>query len=179
MNLSELPSELSAIARTAQIIVAALAMGVIFFGLIVVLAIQPTAIEGMPVLSIAAVAAALPTLGMAAILPSLIVNAMLKRMADDQQAAHNRTDANALPASAAESLLRCYITKTILIAAPLEGAAFFQLIAYLVEGQWWSLLVALMLVVGILLQFPTATRIQHWIENQLQKLKHMREGSTF
>ncbi len=61
-------------------------------------------------------------------------------------------------------MLNTYQLRLIMGLALLEGAAFFNLIALIIEGHWWSLGIALLLVLFMLARFPTHTRIKHWIE---------------
>jgi hypothetical protein len=59
-----------------------------------------------------------------------------------------------------------YQTRLILQAAPLEGAAFFQLIAYRIEGLPVSLGVAAGLFVCLLMLFPTQAGVERWVAAQ-------------
>jgi F0F1-type ATP synthase membrane subunit c/vacuolar-type H+-ATPase subunit K len=59
-----------------------------------------------------------------------------------------------------------YQTRLISALVLLEGAAFFNLVALIVEQQWWSLGIAGGLVLLMLNHFPTQTRVEHWIETQ-------------
>jgi hypothetical protein len=45
----------------------------------------------------------------------------------------------------------------------LEGAAFFNVIATIIEHNWWSLGIAGVLVGWMAMNFPTQTRVEHWI----------------
>ena len=65
-----------------------------------------------------------------------------------------------------DSACNIYQTRLIVALALLEGAAFFNLVALVLEHQWWSLAIAGGLVLIMLGDFPTRTRIQHWIETQ-------------
>jgi hypothetical protein len=50
--------------------------------------------------------------------------------------------------------------------ALLEGAAFYQAIAYYVEGQPLALGLGCLLLLGLIVQFPTRSRVERWLENQ-------------
>lgn len=65
-----------------------------------------------------------------------------------------------------DSACNIYQTRLIVALALLEGAAFFNLVALILEHHWWSLAIAGGLVLLMLGDFPTRTRIQHWIETQ-------------
>jgi hypothetical protein len=64
--------------------------------------------------------------------------------------------------------LLCGIFQTRLIIgfAMLEGAAFLQAIAYMVEGQLFSLAIGLALVLVMAMAFPTRSRLENWIERR-------------
>jgi hypothetical protein len=80
-----------------------------------------------------------------------------------------------LPASGALGL---YVTRLIVGLAILEAAAFFNVIAYLLEGHWWSLLVVAGLVAWMIASFPTRTRLRQWVEDREQLSGIGREGVT-
>jgi hypothetical protein len=56
-------------------------------------------------------------------------------------------------------------------AALFEGAAFFLLVAYLVERSPWSLAAAIVMIIGVALHFPTQQRVADWIERQTSLLQ--------
>jgi hypothetical protein len=62
----------------------------------------------------------------------------------------------------------CYIyqMQLIIALAMLEGAAFLNLIACMIEHNWWSLAIAGGVVAIMAVQFPTRTRVEQWIETQ-------------
>jgi hypothetical protein len=84
----------------------------------------------------------------------------------------------AAPASetTANSPLGLYQTRMIVGLALLEGAAFFNLIAYLLEGHWWSFLVIAALLAWMLASFPTRSRLRQWIDDR-EQLKSLGSSS--
>jgi len=64
--------------------------------------------------------------------------------------------------------LALYQTRMIVGLALLEGAAFFNLVAYLIEGRWWSLAVTAVPLAFMLAAYPTRTRIRQWVEDREQ-----------
>lgn len=64
-----------------------------------------------------------------------------------------------------------YQAEHIIKNALLEGAAFFNGVAYLVETIWWSLAMMGLLILLILIRFPTQTRIRNWIERKTLALQ--------
>lgn len=61
-----------------------------------------------------------------------------------------------------------YQTRLIVGLALLEGAAFFNVVAYLIEGHWWSFLVVTALLAWMLASFPTHGRLRQWVEDREQ-----------
>jgi hypothetical protein len=68
------------------------------------------------------------------------------------------------------SLCGLYQTSMLIGLALLEGAIFFQLLVFQIEGQQLNLLLAMLLLTGMVLQFPTRPRVESWIEKQQEKL---------
>lgn len=50
--------------------------------------------------------------------------------------------------------------------ALLEGACFMNIVAYILERNWWSLGIAGVFVLFMLSNFPTETRFKHYAETQ-------------
>jgi hypothetical protein len=65
-----------------------------------------------------------------------------------------------------EEWLNVYQSRLIIQLALLEGATFFFLIAYLLEGLPWNLVGAGVMLLGMLTLFPTRSGIESWIANQ-------------
>ncbi len=68
-------------------------------------------------------------------------------------------------------LTAIYQTTMIIGYALLEFAAFFCLIAYMSETQLLAVAAAAVLLLIMLASFPTRTRVEDWVENQLQLLR--------
>lgn len=136
--------------RVMQILAGALVMGVVMFAVVAVILIgalnQPP--QGM-ILSVFGAVFASSTFVMHLIVPNL--------MAAKAAAAAPPDEASLYPV---------YQTRMIVGLALLEGAAFFNIIATIVEHNWWSLAVAGVLVFWMLAMFPTTTRVKHWVEAQ-------------
>jgi len=73
-----------------------------------------------------------------------------------------------------EALAMLYSTKTIILASILEGVAFFNGIAFLIEGDLLTVVAAGLSALGVASQFPTITRVVNWVEDQLARLKEDR-----
>jgi hypothetical protein len=74
------------------------------------------------------------------------------------------------------ALSALYQTRLLIAEALLEGPAFFALIAYLVEGQWPALAVAVLLLLFLVSKFPTMTGLTAWLEQQQELVLSERNG---
>jgi hypothetical protein len=149
--------------RTMQIVVGALIMGAVSAGAIMAfLRTQgpPRAAPDQPVLTLFV---GVP-FAVAVILAHLIVPGRVTAAA---RSMIRRTDT----ASQTEKLLAVYQTQLLIGAAPLEGAALFMMIAYLLEGYPVSILIAALLVAGIALKLPSVSGIRRWLEEQREQMQ--------
>lgn len=73
-------------------------------------------------------------------------------------------------------LYALYQTRMIVTAAPREGGTFFLLIAYMLEGNSWSLIGAVVMVAVLASMFPTFTRVDRWVQEQKELLQQERMG---
>ena len=53
--------------------------------------------------------------------------------------------------------------------AGLEGAAFANLVAYILAGQWWSLVIPGVCLCWMALTFPTEAKLKDWLRHRLQE----------
>lgn len=143
--------------RALQITVGTLAAGSMAFAVIAIVVHSQgvqIAIAAFPLLSIIAVVQAV---ALVSVRP-LVLSAMLR------SARQNLGDGD--PASD-EQWMRIFSSMTITGAALLEGAAFMFFIAYMLEGEWWTLaggVAMVALIVGW--HFPTEAKATAWIEQQ-------------
>lgn len=133
--------------RMLQIITGSLVLGVVLMALIAVFAIGALENPQGSLLSSLGVGFAALAFVMHLVVPAVVANGQLA------SADRNR-------------LYGMYLQKTILGLAILEGAAFINLVALMVEHNWWSLAIAGGLVFWMLAMFPTSTRVDHWVETQ-------------
>lgn len=135
-------------ARLLQIITIAMIVGVVVFGCVVVFAFgalrQPP--QGS-MLSLGGIGFAVVAFVMHILVPAFIVKQTIPRTGGETAA-----------------LCGLFLSKTIVATALLEGAAFFNLIALMMEHNWWSLAVAGGLLLWMASQIPNVVRIGHWVE---------------
>jgi hypothetical protein len=173
---------LSTIARTLQIIVGALAMGVWMFAGVVLLLDIDLQDEGQPVepfLAYLAAGAAIVAIVAWGIAPGMIASRMREAIVagkgDQLTLKPYATD----DLGDAGPLGGVYQVRAIIGAAILEGAAFFNLMAYMLEGQLINLAAAGVLVLIMLCAIPTYGRVESWVQNELTTIEQLRQMQTY
>jgi hypothetical protein len=152
------------IVLTSRVIVLALATGVFFFGAIVVTLQAPDLQAPLNLLTIMALAFAGGAIAMRVVLPSILVAAQVRQIGEQPGDASRD----------ASKLALAFQAKTIFACALLEGAAFFALVALMIEHHVASLIVAAVLLAGILSHLPTVGGINDWIEHQQRRIDEHR-----
>ena len=71
-------------------------------------------------------------------------------------------------------LTQVLVSQTIIAAAIIEGAVFLLLLAYFMEQSPLSLVLAVLLIVALAAQIPTAARLESWLEEQMRLLDEER-----
>lgn len=149
--------------QTVQIICAALAGGVVMFAAVVSVAgLAPDPPAGQ-MLSLMGLVFGVASVFGRIVVPGIVPVPPTKLNMGDADASE-ATEVN----RRALALFAIYQTQMIIGLAILEGAAFFNVIAYMLEGNVWSLGAAGGLIVVMLLTFPTRSRVAFWIENRMQ-----------
>jgi uncharacterized membrane protein (DUF485 family) len=162
--------------RVMQIIVAAMAMGVITFGVIVLAVIvKPEQLQPIagPV-TYAAIALAITSLGMSVVLPRIIVATARRKIAQGnwQPPPQHTAAAEALTELGVDGqLVMVYQTAMIIGAALLEGPAFVGLIATIIEKSSLGLGVSAVCLMLLLARFPTIGRLENWLDGQRRALE--------
>jgi hypothetical protein len=166
---------------TLRIIHAALLLGCVSFGAVIVfirLQQQQPLAPNPPMLSYIGIAVAVSTVLAFLIVPSMLLNGWRRRLARGEspfpvtiQPAPAKDDDDAQYATILQ-------THFIIRAALLEGTIFYQLIAYLVEGQPWTLGLAVFFWLVLLAKFPTDTGTRRWIEAQRDQVELLRKSGT-
>lgn len=158
--------------RTAQIILAALVMGVVMFGVVVLFGMPGGQAAQGSALTLLAVCFAGVDLVLCLLVPNLIAAVHRRKLAAGTwQAAPSR---GPVPDTDAGKLAMIYQVKMIIGAAMLEGGCFLALFAYMLERHLPSLVMAAVLLVALLAQFPTYGRVEAWIEEQLRRVEDER-----
>jgi choline-glycine betaine transporter len=165
--------------RTMQIIIFVLTLGlVVFLGIVLFLREQPKPAppqpaakpaQALPVLSYAAIAFAVMAIPMSLLIPAVVVKNGRKQIAQGTWTPPVRTFPQG-PFGNTVKLAAVYQTSLIIGAALNEGAAFFALITYMIEGLPAILGVAALLILGVAARFPTRARLERWIDAQKELL---------
>lgn len=157
--------------RTLQIIVAAMVAGCSLFLTIVLVIVfsGPSKSPDVPIITYIAVAFAAGAVAMHLIIPGIVVAQGRRKILAETS---STTPATQDDTSKFSQLL---ITKTIIAAAILEGAALFSLIAHIVERSPLSLGAAIVLIVMLAAHFPTQSRVGRWIDDQTRLISEERQ----
>jgi hypothetical protein len=147
--------------KTLQIVVGALATGVLAFAGVAWSLARP---GDLGLLGAVGLFTVVPAVLLAAVAPAFVARAALRQAA---------TSAGERPTSAA--LLQAFAARTISAAAILEGVAILNLVAYLLEGGAWNLAAAGVLVLGMFLVLPTVGAAVSWMAEQSRRWSDVSE----
>jgi hypothetical protein len=165
---------LSARLRTMRIILVALCLGVLGM-LVIVLTMgfnRPPPV--VPVISYVGLALAVGMLLFMWVVPGFIEAAWRRQIARGNWPVANSRADEEHPSDDDSRWWMLYQTRMLIRAAPVEGAAFFNLIAFLVAGQAFSLGIALGLLLVLISLFPTRDGVARWIETQRERVAQER-----
>lgn len=141
--------------KAAQIVTFAMVAGIVSFGGIAVV-VGGLHQDEDAFLSMILGGISLGPIVMSLVLPSLISP---ERIQSRQTGAGSSVSPEMVP-------YQVMFTRVLLRSGILEGAALLNLIAYLLEGQWWSIGLAGVILLILLTNFPTASRFHHYAEMQ-------------
>ena len=143
--------------RTSQLICSALIAGVTLF-LLVALFIATNAKP--PLVAYVALGVTSLVVALRFLIPDVVVNQMIK----------------ALPKSHGEMtrgrLFGLFQIRMIIGVALLEGASFFNLVSYILEGQWWSIATVVFLLMLMGMMFPTLGSFEGWFGDLSRDLQN-------
>lgn len=168
------------VARTLQIIVCALAGGVLsFLAAVIFIGSQnpPAASPDAPIITYCAFAMAIICGFASLVVPNLVSCRAHQSLADGglSQWGLVKNLPNAAELGEVAPLAAIYQTRTIIGAALCEGAAFFACVAYLMEHQRPVLTLAVVLILILARHIPTVSGLESTIENDLASIQQMRQ----
>ena len=166
--------------RTVQILNGAMFAGVLMF-LLIVIFVRSSGKDGLLSGKPLSLAAPVPLVGvvmaiicplLASVVPGLVVRNARRAIASGTwKPPQGNSQPGPAPASDAGRFLAVYTTQRIIALALLEAAAFFNLVAFMIEGQALSLVLAAVLLGCLLIGFPTPGRVAQWVDNQLELMR--------
>jgi hypothetical protein len=177
-STNDLAQRLKPAILTLRIIVLALAAGVVAFALAaIVIRMQQAAApanDAAELLTILGIAAAPVAFLLSRFLPGLIVAKARGQIASGLFGLPSESisrEASGLQSSLGQlgddgKLFTVFQTKTIISAALLDGAAFLNIVAFLLGGSPIALGLGLLLALAIAAMFPRTSRVVEWIEGQ-------------
>ena len=159
--MSNLESEITPQVRVMQIICLALAAGPIVFAGFVLATGSDRADDGEPVISL---------IGYLMAGASLIAGPLIGRAVSRSQAVSPSQPRAITEAAGFDPLCVAYQTGFIISSAVWEGAAFMNIMAYMMEGVPWNLIIAGVLVTLNLVKFPTTAGVADWMRDMQREL---------
>jgi hypothetical protein len=165
--------------RVMQIIVAALAFGAAsFFGIVLVL--PPPAGPGGPderLMTYLSIAVGLGSFCAAMILPGIIARNQRREIASGRSLATLEKNMPAFPEALREigPITMSFQTVLIIRSALLEGGTFFALIAFMIERQAPSLVVAGVLILALVSGMPTRSKVEEAIDDERRQIELLRQ----
>lgn len=171
---------LPATLMTMRIIAGAMISGVLMFlGVVLVTRNGPPA--EMPLLSYLGAGATVAVLVVRMVVPDLVgrsvLHTQLAALAHGPSNDQDRNDqefpddGNTTIENPHRVLLAgaaAFQTRMIVEFALLEGVAFFNLVAFMVEGQWWGFASVGVLLACMVLAFPSLGRLETWLQQQTE-----------
>lgn len=168
--------------RIVQIIVGAMATGLLGFLLIVIFLVPPGEIQPQiapgapPALTyVALIFGTLVIIGSVA-LPKIVVAAGRRQLIAGKRLSATPTDlASSVPDKDLSELLTIFRTQVIVGAAMLEGVGMLAIVAYMLEHRPIALSLAIVMILGVATRIPTVSRMQQWLESQSELILQERQ----
>lgn len=98
------------------------------------------------------------------VIPGVVAGAALKKISGDQIRSVGTDEKFAL-------LSPIFSQRHIIAVAILEGAAFLNLVFYMVTSFVGNLAAACILLMLILIRFPTPSRVDFWVQDRIRELE--------
>ena len=154
--------------KVLQIIVAAMVVAVLAFAMLSFFLQDQEGNnedrQGIAMITYVAAVFAVVSLTTQAIIPKMVTQQGLRFLkAEIAESEGSGPDAQTV----IRRLLGIFTSKTIVGCALAEGAAFFAIVAYLIEGHLLAFGIAAVMLVSIVVRFPTQSSVRHWCENAL------------
>lgn len=157
---------------TMQIIAGALIQGIIIF-LIVVLSL-PAPPNRLAIFNpYIGLGVALLAMVMSLVIPNVIMNSTKKSLIKGRPIDLPKQFGEVSDLGFLTPLAGFFQTKMIIAMALLEGAAFFNLLSYMMERQAFSLAIVGMLLLAMMMNFPTRRGLEKWLAEETKSIAEM------
>jgi hypothetical protein len=154
--------------RILQIIIFAMVMGGSTF--LVVVLVMPAPARLNDTLIWPGVGFGVLQMVLAVVVPQIILRQQRQAEIKNQSLVRGHS-----PTSEVASLLSGLQVRRIIAGALLEGAAFFNLVAYMQGRHTVSLVMAAALIAGLVTLFPLRSLVEQWVENELRTVRELRQ----
>lgn len=168
--------------RTLQIIVAALVMGVCMFLSVVLLFeidLQGEEVPAQPFLAYFAVGTAGLAIVAWGLVPGMVAGRVRDMIISNELGTSTFCQDRAAELGDVGAVASAYQVRVIVGAAILEAAAFFNLVAYMINGETINVAAAVVLAVVMLGAIPTYGRAEAWVEQELTTIEQLRQMQTY
>jgi hypothetical protein len=163
-----------------RIIVGAMSAGVVVaLGVFTALRLTGDNPPSQPMLGFIGLALAAAALVGVAVVPNIIARTWERQVARGGSWPPRRPGPEGKLTADEETTFRwwaLYQSALIIRCALLEGAAFFQAIAFLIEGNLFSIGVGLALLAVLLYQWPNRGRVDRWVEARREAVERLQRG---
>lgn len=162
-------------ARTTQIIAFALISGVILFAFVILLAgLATDDPPETPVISIVGFVFAAGAVLAAPIVSKAIASAMRRSAVEGNQTSNRQYPAQQQEFGTFGIVVGSFQVGQIFRRAILEGAAFMNLVAYIIEAQPLNLAIAIFLVLTMMFSFPTRDNLERFVREQMDEIEQLK-----
>ncbi len=153
-----------------QFIVFSLITGVLIFGVIAFIISKDKVPAENSIMTYIAVGSCAMMLFMSGVVSRIVASAAIKQAKNKQSFADDVS-----VEEQKQTLLNIFQVKAIIEYSMLEGPVFFALVIYMDEKNMIAIASAIMMITVMLLKFPFSSRIDNWIEYELEMIPMNRE----
>lgn len=158
---------------TMQIIAGALIQGVVVFLVVVVFLLPPPPNRVAVFSSYIGLGFALVAMAMSLVVPNIILASTKKSLVKGKPSELLKQYGEVSNLGFLAPLTGLYQTRMIIAMALLEGAAFFNLVSYMMERQPFTLAVVGMLLLALVMNFPTRRGLEKWLAQETKSIAEM------
>jgi hypothetical protein len=165
---------LRAMLTNMRIISAALISGVVVFLAVVLFVMKSDPKPGSPLLTYIGLAFGAGALVFAFIIPGFVGGSIKQALVEGKRVDLPPQFKATQDVGIVGNLLFLFQTRLIIGYAILKGAAFFNLVAYMIERQDVSLAIVGLLLAAMLVKFPTRGKVEGWLADETRSLAELR-----